>query len=52
MIARALERIAADLRKIAAEIEAGHDIDPQDIHTAARRIDAQVEMIGKGLADV
>ena len=51
MIPTAIHRIAADLRKIAAEIEAGHPVDPQDIHTAARRLDAQAEMIEKGLAE-
>lgn len=45
----ALEKIAADLRKIAAELEAGHTVDPYDLVIAARRLDVQAEMDRGGL---
>jgi len=46
---QALRKIAEDLRNAAAEIEAGHPVSPDIITTAARRLEAQAEMIEEGL---
>ena len=42
---RALNTIAAQVRFLAAELEAGETIDPMDLSVIARRIDAQAEML-------
>lgn len=49
MMDRALAKIADDLRRAAAEMEAGHPIDPEILTTAARRLDAQAETWAKGI---
>ena len=46
-----LTAIAVRLQALAAELEQGHEIDPDAIRTEARRIKAQVEMIEEGLTD-
>ena len=49
--APAIQAIATRLEVLAAELEQGHEIDPDAIRTEARRIKAQVEMIEEGLTD-
>lgn len=49
--APAIQAIATRLEALAAELEQGHEIDPDAIRTEARRIKAQVEMIEEGLTD-
>jgi len=40
-----LNKIAEQVRSLAAELEAGETIDPYDLGMIARRIDAQAEML-------
>lgn len=40
-----LNKIAEQVRFLAAELEAGETIDPFDLGMIARRIDAQAEML-------
>lgn len=40
-----LNKIAEQVRFLAAELEAGETIDPYDLGMIARRIDAQAEML-------
>lgn len=46
-----LRKIAETLREAAAEMEAGHPVDPSILTTAARRLDAQAEMKEEGLVE-
>ena len=46
-----LRKIAADLREVAAELAAGHPVDPETITTAARRLEARAEMIEEGIEE-
>lgn len=50
MIAAALETIAGKLDALADQLEEGHEINPDELHTAARRLRAQAEMEREGLA--
>lgn len=50
MIAPALETIAGHLDALADELDLGHPINPDELHTAARRLRAQVEMLREGIA--
>ena len=51
MIATALETIAGHLDALADELDLGHPINPDELHTAARRLRAQIEMLREGIAD-
>lgn len=48
---RTLDKIAADLNALADENDAGHPIDSTDIRTAARRLQAQAEMIRENIVE-
>ena len=49
MIAPALRKIAEFLTELAKEIEGGHLIASDDIRLAAKRLNAQAEMLDEGL---
>ena len=48
---KALDAITERLRAIADEMDAGHMVDAFAIRIEARRIEAQAEMIERGLTD-
>ena len=51
MTSQALEKIAAELEAVAAELRAGHAVDAYNLKYQARRIIAQAEMIEEGIAE-
>lgn len=51
MIAPALSKVAERLSMLAAQLEAGHPIEADDLRTEVRRLYAQVEMIEEGIAE-
>lgn len=44
-----LRKIASDIRAVIDEIDKGHQIDADALRTAARRIEAQAEMVSLGI---
>ena len=48
---KTLENIAARLIVMADEIRKGHRVEPEDLTTEARRLDAQAEMIAEGIVE-
>lgn len=51
MIAPALRKIADYIQALAAEMEAGHVVPSDEVRLAAKRLDAQAEMMDEGLGE-